>query len=121
MNGVVIRDVIAIIAQGRGEERHEPYGADPEFLQVVELLLEPGEITNAIPVAVVESSNVHLIDDRVLVTKGVSIQWQPRSPGRTPDCFSSEHANTPVYMKWQHSNFAVRFPKEATDLDSLRT
>src|ERR1700692_4359792 len=108
MDGVIIRNVVAVVSQRRRKEWHQPYGIDPECLQVIELLLEPGEITNAIPVAVVESSNVHLIDDRVLVPKGVSIQWQPRSPRGTPDCFSSEHANTPVYMKWQHANSAVR-------------
>jgi hypothetical protein len=73
MNGVVIRDVVAIVAQGRREEWHEPYRADPEFLEVVELLFEAGEITNAIAVAVMESANVHLIDDCVLVPKDIRI------------------------------------------------
>jgi len=61
MDCVVVRDVIAVVAQRRGEERHEPYRVDAEFLQVVELLFKPLKITDAIPVAVMESADVHLI------------------------------------------------------------
>src|ERR1700692_4412356 len=93
MDGVIIRDVVAVVSQRRRKEWHQPYRIDPEFLQVIELLLEPEEITNAIPVAVVESSNVHLIDDRVLVPKGVRIHWQPRSPRALPIAFRQ---STPI-------------------------
>jgi hypothetical protein len=73
VDGDVIRDVVAIVAQGRREEWHEPYRADPQFLEVVELPFKPLKITDAIPVAVVESADVDLIDDRVLVPKHIPI------------------------------------------------
>src|SRR6266567_1465984 len=76
MDCVVICDVVAIIAQRRGEEWHEPYGGDPQFLKIIELLFKPLKITDAIPVAVVESAYVHLINNRVLVPKRIVIQWQ---------------------------------------------
>src|ERR1700726_3781541 len=79
MHCVVIRDVIAIVAQGRGEEWHEPYRAAPHFPNVVELLFQPSKITDAIPITIVESAYVRLIDDRVLVPKHILIQWQTAS------------------------------------------
>jgi hypothetical protein len=80
MDGVVIRDVVAIVAQRRGEERHEPYRVDPQFLEVVELLFKPLKIADAIPVAVVERADVDLVDDRVLVPKRIPYlpKWQIR-------------------------------------------
>src|SRR5260370_896862 len=71
MDCVVIGNVVAIVAQRRGEEWHEPYRADPQFLEVVELRFKPLKITDAITVAVVESADVDLIDDRVLVPKHI--------------------------------------------------
>jgi hypothetical protein len=68
MDCVVIRNVVALVAQRRGEEWHEPYRIDPQFLEIVELFFKPLKITDTIPVAVVESADVDLIDDRVLVT-----------------------------------------------------
>ena len=50
----------------RGKEWHEPYRVDSKFMEVIELLFQPLKITDAIPVAGVESAHVHLIDDRVL-------------------------------------------------------
>src|SRR6267154_5145713 len=76
MDCVVIRDVVAIIAQRRGEERHEPYRAYPQLLEVVELLFEPLKIADSISVAIVESADVHLIDNRIFVPEGIGIYWQ---------------------------------------------
>src|SRR5450432_3292790 len=61
MDRVVIRDVVAIIAKGRGKKWHEPYRADPQFLEVIEFLFKPEEITNPIAVAVVECADMNLI------------------------------------------------------------
>src|SRR6266849_2158187 len=80
MHCAVICDVVAIVAQRRGEERHEPYRADPQFLEVIELLLKPLKISDSIPVAVVESADVHLINNRVFVPKGILIYRQTLSP-----------------------------------------
>jgi hypothetical protein len=76
MDCAVICDIVAIVAQRRGEERHEPYRANPQFLEVIELLFKALKITDSVPVAVVERADVHLIDDRVLVPKGILIYWQ---------------------------------------------
>src|SRR6202007_504728 len=51
MHRVIIRNVVAIIAQGGWEKGHEPERVDSEFLKIVELLREAGEITDAIVVA----------------------------------------------------------------------
>ena len=48
-------------------------------MNVVELLFQPLKITDAIPVTIVESAYVDLIDDRVLVPKHIPIQWQTAS------------------------------------------
>ena len=76
MDGIVIGDVVTVVAQRRREEGHEPYRADPQFLEVVELLFEPLKIADSVPVAVVESADVHLIDNRIFVPKGIRIYWQ---------------------------------------------
>ena len=60
MYGVVIGNVVAIVAQRRGKKRHEPDRIDAQFLQVAELLFEPLKIADAIAVAVVESAYVLL-------------------------------------------------------------
>jgi len=39
-------------------------------------LLEPLKVTYSVPVAIVKSANVHLINDRVFVPKGIRINWQ---------------------------------------------
>src|ERR1035441_10469532 len=95
MDCVVIRDVIAIVAQRRGEEWHKPYRAGPQFLKVVELLFKPWKITNAIPVAVVESADVDLVDDRVLVPKHIPVEWQTAPPGSrsVPPCKAGQQAS----------------------------
>ena len=73
MDGVVIGDVVAIVAQRRGEERHEPNCVDAQFLKVVELCFKPLEIADAISVAVMESADVDLIDERVLVPEHIPV------------------------------------------------
>ena len=73
MDFMIVGNIIAIVTQRRGEERHEPYRVDPQFLKVVELPFESLKIADAIPVAVVESPDVHLIDDRVLVPQCILI------------------------------------------------
>src|SRR5450755_197668 len=79
MDRVVIRDVVAVVAQWGREEWHEPYRADPQFLEVVELCFKPLKITDAIPVAVVECADVDLIDDRVFVPKHIPVELQVAS------------------------------------------
>ncbi len=48
MDGSVVSDVVAIVAQRRGKERHQPDGVDAQFLQVVELLGQAAKIADAV-------------------------------------------------------------------------
>src|SRR5215469_9535948 len=67
----VIGDIVPIVPQGRGKERHQPETVDPQILQVVQLLRQPAEIPVAISAAVVKSTDVDLVNNRVLVPKRV--------------------------------------------------
>src|ERR1700722_117363 len=76
MHRPVICDVVAVIAQWRREEWHEPDRVDPKLLKIIELLFKPLKISNPIPVAVLKCADVHLIDDRVFVPEGILSDWQ---------------------------------------------
>src|SRR5450755_5136856 len=101
MDRVVIRDVVAIVAQRGREEWHEPYRADSQFLEVVELCFKPREITDAIPVAVVECADMNLIDDRVLVPKHIPVELQAASSSSQIRRPFAKQGVTQVYMKWR--------------------
>ena len=64
---VIVRDVVAVVAQRTGIEGQQPDRRDAETLQIVELADESAEVADAIPVAVGERLDVGLIDDRVFV------------------------------------------------------
>src|SRR4051812_15323036 len=63
----VVADVVATVAQGRGEERRQPEAVDAEPLQVVELVHHAAQVADAVGVAVGEASDEHLVEDRALV------------------------------------------------------
>ena len=67
----VIGDVVAIVAEWRWIERLDPDSRDAERLDVVQLLRQPAEVTDAVVVAVEESANVQLVDDRIAVPRRV--------------------------------------------------
>jgi hypothetical protein len=67
----VVRDVVAVVAAGRGVEGQQPQRGDPEVLQVVELGRQPREIADAVTVGVEEGPHVQLVDDGVLVPLAV--------------------------------------------------
>ena len=71
IDAAVVGDVVAVVAAGARIERQQPERGDAEVLQVVELLGQPGEIADAVVVAVGERLDVKLIDDRVLVPEVV--------------------------------------------------
>ena len=71
MNVVVVGDVVAVVAERRRIERLQPDRRDAERLDVVELLRQPAEVADAVVVAVEESADVQLIDDRVAVPERV--------------------------------------------------
>jgi hypothetical protein len=58
MHILVLGDVVPIILERRGIERKQPDRRHSEILQIIELLGQPGEITNAVAVAVIESPDV---------------------------------------------------------------
>ena len=63
----VVADVVAAVAQRRGEERRQPEAVDAEPLQVVELVGQAAQVAGAVAVAVVEAADEHLVEDRALV------------------------------------------------------
>ena len=67
MDGGVVGDVVAVIAQRRRKERHQPDGVDTQFLQVIELLGQAAKIADAIAVGIEKRADVDLVDDGVLV------------------------------------------------------
>src|SRR5208337_3898196 len=76
VNSVVIRYVVTVVAQRRRKEWHQPDGVDPQFLKISELLLEPLKVSDAVAITVIKSTNVHLLDDCVLVPEHILIQRQ---------------------------------------------
>ena len=62
-----IGDVVTVVLQGRGIDRHEPEAIDTQLLQVVELGGQPGQIAVAVAVGVVKTPGVNLVKDGVLV------------------------------------------------------
>ena len=70
----VVGDVVAVVAAGRRIERQQPQRGDAEILQIVELFGQPGEIADAVIVAVGKGLDVKLVDDGVLVPELVAIE-----------------------------------------------
>ncbi len=68
----VVGDIVAVIAQRRGIEGQQPERRDAELLDVVQALHQPGEVADAVIVAVLERLDVKLVDDRVLVPVGLA-------------------------------------------------
>ncbi len=63
----IITDVVAVVAAGRGIERQQPQRGDAELLQIAEFFRQPGEVADAVIVAVGKRLDMQLVDDRVLV------------------------------------------------------
>jgi hypothetical protein len=71
VHATIVRDVVAVVAQGRREEGQQPQAGDTQVLQVVELLQKPAEVAYPVVVAVEERLDRQLIDDGVLVPERV--------------------------------------------------
>ena len=69
---VVVGDVVAVVAHGRGLEGHEPDGGDAEALEVVEAAHEAAEVADAVAVGVHEGADVEAVEDGVLVPEVVN-------------------------------------------------
>ena len=72
VNGGVVGDVVAVVAQGRGEEREKPEAGDAQVLEVVETGDETGEVADAVRVRVLEGADVQFVDDCVFVPEWIS-------------------------------------------------
>jgi len=68
----IVGDVIAEILHRRGEEGAEPDGVDAERGDVVEAGGDPGQVADAVAVAVGETARIDLIDDRAAPPVGVA-------------------------------------------------
>jgi hypothetical protein len=62
----VVGDVVPAVAQRRGEERRHPQAVDAEPLEVVQLLGQPLEVADPVPVGVLEGADQYLVEDRRL-------------------------------------------------------
>src|SRR5208337_4040139 len=71
VNGVVIRYVVTIVAQRRRKEWHQPDRVDSQFLKISELLFEALKVSNAVAITVEKRTDVHLVDDCVLVPEHI--------------------------------------------------
>src|SRR5450432_2011471 len=72
MHAGVVRDIVAVIAQRRWEERKQPDAGYAQVLKVIQLLREAFEIAHAVVVAVKESFDVGFIDDGVFVPQRIA-------------------------------------------------
>src|SRR5690606_16803844 len=64
-DGEVVGDVVAGVPEGRGEARVEPDGVHAEPLEMVEPLLDAGEVADAVAVGVREALRIDLVEDGV--------------------------------------------------------
>ncbi len=71
VDALVVGDVVAVVAQRRFADRQQPQARHAKALQVIELPGQPGEIADAVAVAVAEGLDVQLVDDRVLVPEWI--------------------------------------------------
>ena len=67
----VVGNVVAVVAAGARIERQQPQRGHAEVAQVVEPLGQPGEIADAVAIAVAERLDVQLIDDGVLEPQAI--------------------------------------------------
>src|SRR5689334_18949029 len=67
MHVVVVGDVVAAVAARGGMDRVQPQAVDAEPGQVVQPAGQPGEVTGAVAVGVLERLRVQAVDDRLLV------------------------------------------------------
>jgi hypothetical protein len=72
MDGPVVRHVVAVVTQGRGEEREQPETIHPQLFQIIEAAGQPGKVPDAVAVTVLEGPHVKLVEDSVLVPERIA-------------------------------------------------
>ena len=68
----IIGDVVAVIAQRRRIKWQEPDRGDAELLEIIEFLDQSSEIADAVAIAVADSFDMQLVDDRVFVPQRIA-------------------------------------------------
>jgi hypothetical protein len=71
IEGVVVGNVVPVVVLGRRKGWQQPDRCDAEILDVVELLDQAAEVTDAVGVVVVEGFDVQLVQNRVLVPERI--------------------------------------------------
>jgi len=67
LDGVIIRNVIAIIPQWRLENGHQPQAIHPQVLQVIQAAGQAGQITVSIAVGIHKGADIHFIEYCVFI------------------------------------------------------
>ncbi|SIH08318.1 Uncharacterised protein [Mycobacteroides abscessus subsp. abscessus] len=66
IDGLVVRDVVAVVLAGRHIHWAQPKGIDAQPLKVIKATGNPRQIADAIPVAVLKTLRVDLVNDGLL-------------------------------------------------------
>jgi hypothetical protein len=101
MDSLVIRDVVAVVAERRGIEGQHPEHVDPQRLQVVEAAREAGKVADAVAVAVGEGADVRLVDDGILVPERIGHRFnRGASPLGLPDTVARSARRRLAPLRW---------------------
>ena len=71
IHAVIVGNVIAIVAQGRRVDRHDPNTIHAEGLQIIELFSQPAQIAASIAIAILESADGNFLKNCILVPEGI--------------------------------------------------
>ncbi|MCE3291052.1 MAG: hypothetical protein K0R83_3064 [Caulobacter sp.] len=83
VDAVVVADVVAPVAVGRGVDRREPDGVDAERGDVVEFAEHPRQVAMAVAIAVEEAADVDVIDGRAAPPGGSLGHGERLTPPRS--------------------------------------
>jgi hypothetical protein len=72
VDAVVIGDVVAVVAAGRGLERHQPDRGDTKPVQIIQPPQQSLEVADAVAIGVHIGADGKAIDNAVLVTEVVN-------------------------------------------------
>ena len=76
VDGIVVGDIIAIVAQGRRKERHKPNCVYSQILKIIQFLRQSPEVPNAVAGRVIKGAHMDLIYDGILVPEQILRQCQ---------------------------------------------
>src|SRR5262249_50824496 len=85
-----VGDVVAAVAERRRVHGQQPEAVDAEPLEEVELLDQPAEVARAVVVAVEESAQVDLVEDRAFEPERFPLEPVP----------GLAHSPAPARIRW---------------------